>query len=178
MRPPKHNTRNNRGSSLLEVPVSLWMVFVVFFMPMISLATITMRAAIFSIAVHDAVSSAAKARTFDQASTEGQSAKQKAADVFQQYLACFAGQRSAEIDLDILSTTVGSGVTTRSEDKLTVPANTSNAIFQIEGSAQGTIEPLIAGNPAIFGNIPGFTTPIVIKIAAREIAENPQGLNR
>lgn len=170
--------RSKSGSTLLEVPVSLWMVFVVFFMPFIAMGSITLRATLLSLSVHDAIQAAAKARTFNQDSADGKSAKTIAREVFETHTKAFPGLNSSGFDLDIIQTNFTSGQTTRSEDTLTAPANTSTNVYQIEGSAIATIEPLIPFNPNILGSIQGLTEPISVNFTSRQMFENAQGLNR
>lgn len=171
-------TRNQKGSSLLEVPVSLWMVFVVFFMPMLALGSITLRTTLLNISVHDAIQAAAKARTFSADSAEGKSATTTAREVFLAHLAAFPGLNSTDIDLDIIQTNFQNNQITRSEEALTLPADTSRNVYQIEGNAVATIEPLIPFNRSILGPIQGLTEPITVSFASRQMFENAQGLNR
>ncbi|MBX9567367.1 MAG: hypothetical protein K2X77_00665 [Candidatus Obscuribacterales bacterium] len=170
--------RNSKGSSLLEIPVSLWMVFVVFFVPMLALGSITLRATLLSLSVHDAIQAAAKARTFNQSSADGKSAKQIASEVFRAHLQLFPVIASSEIDLDILQTNFTNQQITRSEDTLTSSADTSRNVYQIEGTAIASIDPLIPFNSSIFGSIQGLTEPLNVSFSSRQMFENAQGLNR
>lgn len=173
------NPRSNKASTLLELPVSIWMVFIVFFMPMMSLASITLKSTLLAIAVQDTVHEAARARAFATSSDEQASAKDLANTRFAEIMQAFPGLRaSSTVDVDILITNVNSGATTRSEEQLTQAADSNLNVYQIEVSAQGIIDPLIQGNPDLFGVIPGFTAPAVISYSARQMFENPQGLNR
>ncbi len=170
--------RSSRGSSLLEVPVSLWMVFVVFFMPFLAMGSITLRATLLSLSVHDAIQAAAKARTFNADSADGKSAKTIAREVFEAHTKAFPGLNLSGFDLDIIQTNFTNGQITRSEDTLTAPANTSTNVYQIEASAIATIEPLIPLNRNIVGSIQGLTEPINVNFTSRQMFENAQGLNR
>lgn len=163
---------------MLEVPVSLWMVFVVFFMPMLAMGSITLRATLLSISVHDAIQAAAKARTFNSDSADGKSAKTIAREVFLAHINAFPGLNSNNIDLDIIQTNFTNGQISRSEDTLTTAANTSLNVYQIEGNAVATIDPLIPFNKSIIGSIQGLTDPITVNFSSRQMFENAQGLNR
>lgn len=174
----RNSLRGNRGSSLLEVPVSLWITLVLMFMPMVSLASITLRSTLFNVAVQDAVQDAAKARTFEQASQAGPDAKTLSKTIFFNRALAFSGLQSTGIKLSIVQVNINNGSSAHFESKLSVPADTSKFIYQIEGSAIGLISPLLPGNFAIFGEIPGLTKEIPVQFTARQMAENPQGLNR
>lgn len=169
--------RNSKGTSILELPVSLWLTLIVVFIPMLALVSITLRYTLFNIAVQSAVQSAAKARTFEQSSNEGPSVKELAGNVFQKHVAAFPGLISSGMSVNILVTSINGGFFFRSQ-KLTLPADTNSFIYQIEGNAVGNIDPIFPVSPGVFGNIPGLTAPMKVGISAKQMAENPQGLNR
>ena len=178
---PLNNARKVRkanGSTLLELPVSLWMVFVVFMMPMIALSSITMRATLMMVAVQDAVQGAAKAKSFTTSGADGLSAKDIATARFANFLSNFAGLQASAIDLDIVQTTIVSGQIQRFRDQLPSPSDTNFFMYQIEGKTTASIDPIFPANEQIFGRVAGLTTPIQITLSARQMAENAQGLNR
>lgn len=170
--------RKQNGSSILEIPVSLWLVLVVIFTPMLALASITLRSTLLNIAVQDTVQGAAKARTFELASADGPSAKDLAQQIFSEHLKAFSGLNAGNVALEIISTDINSGVITRSPSKLSLPADTNTSVYQLEATAIASIDPVFPANEQIFGKIPGFTTPMNVKFSARQMFENTQGLNR
>ncbi len=170
--------RKSSGSSILELPAALWIGLIVFFVPMMALASITLRSSLLNIAVQDAVHAAAKARTFTQASDEGPSAKEVASQVFTDHIAAFPGLGVAAVNLSILSTPFNGAATIRTDNKLSQAADTSSFVYQVETSATGIIEPVFGANAELFGSIPGLTAPMKVSVSAREMFENPQGLDR
>ncbi|MBX9688104.1 MAG: hypothetical protein K2X27_15460 [Candidatus Obscuribacterales bacterium] len=177
----KNNTRGKRksnGNSIMELPAALWITLIVFFMPMMSLATITLRLSLLNMAVLEAVHSASKARSFEQSSNEGVSAVELANQTFAKFVNSFPGLGAGGVKLSILASSVNSGATTRFDNKLSQPANSSAFVYQIEGNSSGAIEPVFPISGHLFGNIPGLSSPLKISFTAKEFVENPQGLNR
>ncbi len=173
------NMRKSTGSSILEIPVAIWLVLVVLFIPMLGLSAITLKSTLLNIAVQDAIHAAAKAKTFEQSTDEGPSATQIATDVFTQGLAQFPGLAdSSSIDLDILEIGLVNQQLTRRSAKLLLPADSSQSTYQIEGTATASIDPLFPLNKEIFGSIPGLSDKMLLTFRAREMFETPQGLNR
>lgn len=169
---------NQSGSSLLEIPLSIWLTIVVLFMPMLALASITLRCTLANIVVQEAVHAAAKARTFKQASPEGSSAAQIAENLFQEQKKTFSGLNIGPLDLDVLSIKVSDGTVSRSEEQLLIPADSARFVYQIEGTAPCVIDPIFPVQAEIFKQIPGLTAPMKIQFSARQMFENTQGLNR
>ena len=169
--------RSQRGSSLLELPLMLWVMFGLLFVPMLALASITLRGSVMDSVVRDAAHVASKARTFAANTPEGLGAREAATATVTDRLSAFPGITASAVDATILITNISSGVITRSNTPL-VAVDSSRNIYQIETTVRGTVAPLLGGNAAIFGNVPGFTTPIQVSHNAREMCENPQGLTR
>lgn len=174
---PKKLLRTQSGSSLLELPLMLWVMFALLFVPMVSLASITLRGAILDSVARDAAHVASKARTFATNTTDGVCAKEAATTEVAQRLAPFPGITVTATDTRILTTDIASGTIIPSNTSLAT-VDSSRNIYQIETSLRGVVQPVLGGNSAIFGNIPGFTTPLLVTHTAREMFENPQGLTR
>ena len=170
--------RSQHGSSLLELPAGLWITLIVFLVPMVALASITIRVSLLNIATQEAVHAAAKARTYEQASDEGPSAVQLAQKAFDKVTSSFPGLGANKVSLRILATDVKSGTITTYESKLKEPANSSAYLYQVESKCTGSIEPVFGISQQLFGDVPGLTTPMPVNSSAREMVENPQGLDR
>lgn len=172
--------KNERGVSLLETPLILMVIFVFLLIPMISLASITMRMSLVSSAVKDAVNVAAKSRTFATNTASEKCAVELARESINRSLSTMTGIRITEINTCILATNSTTGAITRSEGRLTTPADARQFVYQIETRVKGEVDPVIGGGTGggLLGGIPGLTAPIPIDIAAVEMAEFPQGLNR
>ena len=171
--------RKQNGSSLLEIPVGIWLVIIVLFMPVLSLSIVTLRYTLFTVAVQDAVHAASKAKTFELDNQDGKSAQTIARETFQKRIADFSGlKQQGTFDLDILESKITTQQQSRFENKLQVPADSTNSVYLIEAEAQGTFDPVIQMDKAVVGAIPGLSIPVLVTLRAREVFENPQGLNR
>lgn len=169
--------RFQKGSVLLELPIALWIIFAILFVPLVGLVSINIRGTIMDAIVKDAVHAASKARTFNTSSADGPSAVESAQSVVSQRLAGFPGISASQINTRIILTDITSGSISRSNSPLTL-VDSSRFIYQVETAVTGQVDPLFGGNSAIFGNLPGFTSPLPVQYSAREMFENPQGLNR
>lgn len=169
--------RRESGSSLLEIPLVLWVMFGLLFVPMLALASITLRGAILDSVVRDAAHVASKARTFATNTDEGLCAREAATNTVNEKLAAFPGLTANSVDTAILTTNIASGAITRSNIALT-SVDSSRNIYQVETTVRATVDPLLGGNAAVFGPIPGFTTPMSVSHQSREMFENTQGLTR
>jgi hypothetical protein len=170
--------RNQKGTTLAELPMVIWLIFVFLLMPMLSMATMTLRSALLNAVVQSAGTAAAKARTFETGSADKPSAKQIAQDEMTNGTKSIPGLTLVNVDTQIISTAVNNGTPIRSTSKLALPADTSQNVYQIETVAKCTIDPLIRISPAICGHIPGVSDPLTVTYASRAMAENPQGLNK
>lgn len=129
--------------------------------------------------ISNGASSAARAKTFESPSSDGKPpAKQIGPDTIRDTIKKFPGMRVTAVNVVILQTPTTSGFTTRSSTKLAQPADTSKFIYQIESQVRGEIDPLFLITPGLLGRIPGVSIPLPVSFVAREIAENPQGLNK
>lgn len=170
--------RTNKGTTLTELPMVLWLIFVFLLMPMLSMATMTLRSAVLNAIVQNAGTAAAKARTFETGSVGKPSAQQIARDEMENATRSIPGITLVDVNTQIISTAVNNGTPVRSSAKLALPADTSQNVYQIETAARCTIEPLIRISPSICGHIPGVSDPLTVTYSARAMAENPQGLNK
>lgn len=170
--------RSKNGSSLIELPLALWFIFVMLLMPMLSMATMTLRSALMNSVVQNAGQAAAKAKTFEASSPTKPSALNVADQVVRGSVAQFPGLSVEGVDCDILVTPVPAGLVNRFNGKLPTPADSSRNLYQVETKVRGQIQPLFLISPQLFGNVPGVTAPLVVSYVSRAMAENPQGLNK
>jgi hypothetical protein len=170
--------RSRKGTSLAELPLVLWLIFVFLLMPMLSMATMTLRSALLNAVVQNAGSAAAKARTFEVGTTDKPSAITIANRSIVDGVKLIPGLSMRNVNCGIIETAVANGTPQRRSTKLDRPADTSITVYQIETTATCQIEPLIKISPAICGVIPGVSAPLTVSYAARAMAENPQGLNK
>lgn len=170
--------RSRKGTSLAELPMVLWLIFVFLLMPMLSMATMTLRSALVNAIVQTAGNSAAKARTFAVDSPTKPCAQTIASNEMKNACKTIPGVTLRNVQTRIIVTAVNNGTPIRMTSKLPLPADTSQNIYQIETEATCSIEPLIRITPAICGHIPGVSDPLITTTTARAMAENPQGLNK
>jgi hypothetical protein len=173
----KNIGRNAAGNAIAEVPAVLFILFVVFMVPFIDLATVGLRSTFLFAATHFATIEAARARTFQNSVTPQQpSAMALASQQANLTAASFTGVQVSKITTSILITDVNTLQQTRVSTPLSqAPDSTSNT-YQIEVKINGMVKPLVEYNCGLFGNIPGFTAPMPLTFIDRQYCENPQGL--
>lgn len=174
----KASLRASKGVSLIELPMMLGLLLVMLLMPMLGLATLTVKSSLLNAAVQDGVHLASKARTFQAGTADKPAAMQLADTTIKSSSLKWAGLTVSNVQTNIIITPVAGGASTRQSGKLATPADTSRFIYQIETVATGQIEPLFRLNPGVIGSIPGVSAPAQVSYSAREMAENPQGLNK
>jgi hypothetical protein len=170
--------RKAHGASLVELPLMLWLMFGLMMLPMLALATVTLKSALMNAAVQDGAHFASKAKTFERSVAGKPSAVTLANESIKNAAIKFSGLTIDSVVTQIIVTPVSGGAVVRTTSKLTAPADTSKFLYQIETVAKGKIAPLLPLNPSIVGEIPGMSAPILVSYAAREMAENPQGLDK
>ncbi len=171
------SVRKPLAMSLIELPVMIWLVLVVLLLPMLALATMTLKSALMNSAVQDGVQVASKGKTFESSQPGKPSVKQLADESVRNSASKFSGLGISSIVTSIVITPVDGGPLVRSTSKLAQPADTSKFLYQIETVVNGKISPLFPTNPGQFGAIPGLTQPVNVSYVGREMAEFPQGLD-
>jgi hypothetical protein len=169
--------RTRKGSSLLELPCTLFVFLIMLMMPMLNLATTTLRCSLMGMAVTEGAHTASKAHSYEVGTTEKPAAMILANELVNAAASRFSGLHVDSIQTAIVTTNVASGELTKQSGKLTTPPDSSRFIYQIETNVQAHIDPLFMLS-SIFGAIPGITTPVPMSYSAREIFENPSGLNQ
>jgi competence protein ComGC len=170
--------KHGQGSTLAEMPMVIWLIFIFLLMPMLSLATMTLRSALLNAVVQNAGAAAAKAKTFEVGTADKPSATEISRQVMTDSIKTIAGLKLTSVQTNIITTRLPAGTPVRQPTKLALPADASANVYQIETAATCQIEPLVKLSPAICGTIPGVSAPLTVTDAARAMAENPQGLNK
>ncbi|MBX9724681.1 MAG: hypothetical protein K2X81_24970, partial [Candidatus Obscuribacterales bacterium] len=145
--------------------------------PMLALATITLRSTLFNIMVQDMAHAAAKGSTFATTTVDGPSCKDLAASSLAAHEKAMPGIVPGATTIAIVTTPINGSSSVRTTSSLALPADSSKNVYQIEVQLSAKIQPLFAMNTNVF-SIPGLTSPMIVSCASREMAENPQGLNR
>lgn len=169
--------RTRKGSSLLELPCTLFVFLIMLMMPMLNLATTTLRCSLMGMAVTEGAHAASKAHSYEVGTTEKPAAIILANELVNAAASRFSGLHVDSIQTAIVTTNVASGEVTKQPGKLTTPPDSSRYIYQIETNVQAHIDPLFMLT-SVFGAIPGITTPVPMSYSSREIFENPSGLNQ
>lgn len=175
MHTKSNNNRKATGSSMLDIPVGLMMVMVVLFIPLVSLASVTLRSTIVAAIMRDAAHQAAKSRTFLRPVQGEKSATEAAQDALQTSLASFPGITLTNVDVDIIA--CGASTQERFEEKLPAPADPTQFVYLLDVTATVQITPLIQGDERLFGSIAGITTPMIVPVGASQISEHTEGLH-
>lgn len=172
------SSRKNSGSTMVELPIGIIISIAIMFLPMLSLATLSLRLTLLNVAVQSAVQSAAKTVTYEQDTPAGLSAKNIAQQKFATQVAATNGLSGSTLDVHMLIVNRQSAQVVRQSSKLQTPADTFHFVYEIEATGFSQVQPLIAGNRQFFGDLPGFTVPLTLKCTARQLVENPQGLDK
>lgn len=173
--------RNKKGSFIAEAPLALWVLFFMFTFPFLDFATVMLRYTFVVSALRDGVHAAAHAKTFStNISSTNLSAINAASAAVNATATAFREIAVSKIKTRILQTNITTKVLTvySYNTALTVAADDSVNLYEIETTVTGSINPLIKVNTGIFPGVPGLTKPVPVTISAREYCEYPQGLNQ
>jgi hypothetical protein len=152
--------RSRRANFVVELPLVLWVAFVLLLFPMISLVSMSYRAIIVFFATRDAAYQAAKARTYTQAVTVANTAVNNA-------LQNNPGISVSSKSTKIVTKAISGGIPTYSSSTLTTVDTTSNLYF-LQETVQATVN-------ATFP-VPLAPSSYPISFSYEVYAENPQGL--
>jgi hypothetical protein len=171
--------RTHQGSMIAEMPVALWLLFVVFIIPFIDLTTVMLRYTFVVAASRDGVHAAAKAKSYMSDLTANDPSAMSLSDKFaRRTAAAFTEIIINEVRTRIVVTNLSNGRVTVLEAPLTKPADTAENLYQIETAVTAQINPLIPFETGFFEGIPGLSAPMLATVCSRELCENPQGLNQ
>ncbi len=187
----KNSRPNQNGSSLIELPVALTVFFVFLLFPLIDFATIALRSASVYAAASNAAHSGALANSFlkdasitdpsSGTSTVKLSAVNSAVQSAQATKANgLAGVAFADQDVSVRVV----GVPLRPADGLpTIQGKDRQALkivdpaylYEVEVTVAAQIQPLFSLSQQLFGDIPGITTPLPLKVTSQQVCESPEG---
>lgn len=169
--------RKERGGSLAELVPAIFVIFLVFFFPLINYGTIALRYALLTYVCRETTSACATAHSFTSGSTNRPSSQQIALPTALEFAGRFSGiiVRSVQVSIITVDRTTLSVTVTR--NKLTSPANTQTKSYFIESSVTADLEPLSEYRVSLFLGIPGLTCPWQTSVSTRQVVESPEGLN-
>jgi hypothetical protein len=169
--------RTQSATYIVEVAVILFVLFFLIALPLVDLATFTMRASLLSTCARDAAFHAAKAKSFvSDISSTNLSAKSIANRIALMEAAAFSDISVESVQTSVLITNLDTKEVSRQLTVLTLAPNTDQYVYQIEVSVTGRVKPLLLFSKNWFGDIPGLTDWIPVTVRSREYCENPQGL--
>lgn len=172
----KNRTRKrSKGSVIAELPVVLWVLFIVIVFPLIDLATAFLRVTFLYAGVHLASISAARANTFSLPLDGKPSATDEANSKLTQIKSAFSGLNVQDVKTEILITNNDTQVLSSSSVPLTKQADVALNSYQIQVSATCSADPLITIPIPL--PVAGLNTPMTFNLNARQYCENPQGLS-
>jgi hypothetical protein len=167
--------RRSRGSVIAELPMVLWILFMVICFPMLNLATAFFRVSFLYAGVHFASISAARSASY-LAPVDGKpSAVNEAVAKLNLLKNSFAGLDVQNIKTEIVVTNNDTLAMSNYNAPLAKPADQSVNSYQIQVSATCSGQPLVVV-PSPF-SIAGVNAPLVFNLQAKQYCENPQGLN-
>jgi len=176
--------RRRAATTMAELPLGLWIVFVGIGFPLFILATLSVRFALFWQAAREASQAACQAQTFynnPPFPAKALSAVNAAGATAQSVLNTFPGCKLTQpVQVWIVITPISSsGMLPPSlygPNMALSAVNTDLNMYQIRVVLTGKVEPLITMPLAYFGNIPGLTQAFPTSIAEERVFENPDGL--
>ena len=174
----RHN-RHKGAAFIAELPFALWILFFLFFLPLLDMATVCLRYCFVVAAVRDGVHAAAQSKTFlTNASPTSLSAINVAPAAVAATASGFSEITVNSVQTYILATNVASLQVSQYSQPLAQPADTTVSLYQIETIVKGQINPLITMSTGLLPGVPGLTASVPVTVAAREYCEYPQGLNQ
>lgn len=171
--------RRNRGTTIAEMPLAMWIIIMGIFFPILILGIITLRFGFFWNACREAASQAAKCPTFEVDSSQGKSAVNTADTVATLAANSFSGISIVyPINVYILQTDVSAGTSVKNSNrqKLITAADTDKNIYEVQVELNGLIAPLVPVGS--LGSIPGLSSPFPVTVKAQYSCEVPQGLDQ
>jgi len=171
-----HSKRRLRGTSIAELPLAMWVIFIGIGMPLLSLTLITVRYGMFVEAARQAADVACSTQTYGAGSGAVYSAYNTASSI----AAVFPGVNMYDCKCWIIVTPLyGSGPAQviGPNTPLTTPADPSQNLYQIRVDLKGYIQPILAMPLPEFINIPGLSIPIDAQVSSTRVFENPPGLS-
>lgn len=167
-------SRNRQGSFVAELPLVLWVLFMVIGFPLLNLSAAFLRISFLYAGVHMASISAARANTFLNPVDGKPSACAETLTKLAQTKASFDGIDIQNIKTEIVITHIDTMKISVVDAPLTKPADSSVNTYQIQVTAECSAAPLLPIPSPV--PIAGVTKPLVFMLSARQFCENPQGL--
>jgi hypothetical protein len=165
--------RRHSGTTMAELPVVLWVLFVFLLFPLLIFASIGYRASILFFSADSASKKAAKSPTYTDATT-------RAAAVLTVSLAPFTGIAASAPVISVMVKPIAGGAPTIYTTKLAPGSiDTSKNLYFVMSKVDADLAPLVQFSGGWMGmNIPGLTGPFHLTVNTQAYAENPSGLSQ
>ncbi len=184
-----HNYKTNiqpykarlRGTTMAELPLVLWVVFVGIGMPLLSLTLITARYALFVEAAREAADAACSCQIFmPAAGSSAMDAVSLAQTTAQTVAATFPGISLNNVTCSIVVTPLAGGTSTvgAANTALISAPDPSQNLYQLQVNLAGQIQPMLNVPTPEFVNIPGLSAPVAANISMTRVFQNPVGLTQ
>jgi hypothetical protein len=178
--PRKKTYRSGRGTTIVEFGPTLWLIFFMFFFPLLTFGTVGLRYAFLLNAVRQAAGAGALCSTFasDINPPLDIAAETAATNIAEQCTIAFPGIHLQRINCYIVISPLAGGTTVRQPAPLKQPANPSLNTYDFEVVLDATIDPLFQNSHWPLKNIAGLTAPMSTSARADVFFENTQGLTQ
>lgn len=172
--------RNEHAGSIAELPVAIFILFMILLLPLIDLSVIAFRTSFIHSACQNAVHAAARAKTFKENSSTGELSSVNIAkrDALATKSNGLAGVNFSDSDIKVFivgTPTKQNKPPVRTEQPV-AEVYQKDYLYQVEVSVSGTVDPLITLSDNLFGQVPGLTMPFPVQATYRQFSEHPSGL--
>jgi hypothetical protein len=171
--PNSQYNRSRHGGSIVELPVLLFTVIVLVLVPLVGLATMAYRNALFCWAVKNACTEACKAHSFAAAKSAATSSLDRACG-------SFTGLSLEKCSTSIVTQSLDGAIETTSESALPVDGiKEKENLYFIRVKANARLEPIvhIGGGLLSLTPIPGLTASYPVETTCQLFFEHPKGLS-
>jgi hypothetical protein len=156
----------------MELPAILFLAFIAVGLPLLGLATLSYRGAVFDTLVKSACSSASRAHSFHDAQAQASSLIQSGSESFN-------GITVENLNISIVTRNLESGSEIESFAPLAPGSiNSQSNLYFIKVSAKGSIRPIMQMHDGLLcsASVPGLTEPYKLAASCQLFAERPKGL--
>jgi hypothetical protein len=161
-------SRSVIASSIAEIPLALFLIFIGLMFPLIALSTITYQAIILQVAVRDSCRAASRSSTWTLAKVNSMA-------VFDRDIHAFHGIKAEATPVIVIRAPDNSEKVTG--DKLSLGSiEETEALYLVRISARAELTPIFAGGNWQGLKIPGFTAPMILSASDQIVSENPESL--
>ncbi len=169
MRKRSTHKKGRTGYSLAELPAGMIFLFVGVAIPLICLASVTYRASLLYFACRNSCIKAAKAPTWTEAVS-------RAATTFNQSVSAFTEISGTHQIRILIKPVSGATPSTVSGPLARNSISTSNNLYFIRETVNGTVSPLFGMGSYLGLQIPGLTSAFRLRLRYDALVENADGL--